>query len=187
MLAADGAAVGRSSKNVFMMDVSLWRTCGTPFSRHHIPPPDHSSWKWSSCTLQTVLTLLWRTNAFLGTFVILRLHIVHQSPFASLTTNHFTVFMEAFYSCLKQSIQRQKSFFGVMVSLKDVCPAGKKDNTMPALCVFLAILKSKNSLFFQQYEHIWISLLGSLFLQKRSRMRLHWCIKDYGRNRTFRE
>lgn len=68
---------------------------------------------------------------------------------------------------------KTKNTFGVMVSQKDVCPAGKKDNRMPALCFFLAILKSKNSLFFQQYEHIWISLLGSLFLQRRSRMRLH--------------
>lgn len=108
MLAAQWTAVARSSKNVFMMDVCLWRTCGTPFSRHHVPPPDHSSWKWSSHKLQTVLTLLWRTNAFLGTFVIPRLRIVHQSPFASITTNHFAVFLEAFYSGLKQSIQKQK-------------------------------------------------------------------------------
>lgn len=138
MLAAHWTAVARSSKNVFMMDVCLWRTCGTPFSRHHVPPPDHSSWKWSSHKLQTVLTLLWRTNAFLGTFVIPRLRIIHQSPFASITTNHFAVFMEAFYSGLKQSIQRQKSW-------KDVCPEGKWQNP----CIF----QSKNSFFFQLYEH----------------------------------
>lgn len=46
--------------------------------------------------MQTVRTLLWRTNAFLETFIILSPRIIHLSLLASLTTNLFPVFMEAF-------------------------------------------------------------------------------------------
>lgn len=130
----------------------MWDSC------FQAPRPTPRSLLMKMIHKQTVLTLLWRTNAFLGTFVILRPHIIYQSPFASLTTNLFTVFMVAFNTCLKQSIRADILFFfpffffDVPLSLKDECAPKKDYNRMPVLCVFLVSLKSSDGLL---SVHVW--------------------------------
>lgn len=164
---------------------NMWDSC----FQAPLPPPDHSSWKWSTCILQTVLTMLWRTNAFLGTFVILRPRIIHQSPFASLTTHPATVFMVAFNTYLRQSIQTEIHILA-SPSKMDVT-LEKDDNRVHTFFLyFWSFSRAKI-----EYYPGSISTGGYLcwahsmcaFLHTRSKMWLHWCINGYGSDRTLRE
>lgn len=179
MLAADGAPVRQGAlRNALMMDVSLWGTCGDSCFQAHMPPPPSPtrSLLVKMIHMQTVLTLLWRTNAFLGTFVIAGPRVVHQSPFACLYHQTLSaLFTGAFNTCWRQSIQTEIHSFGVTVSLKDECAPEEDDNRMPTLCFFFFLLKEKELLS----ERRWVAPPASqyvcAFLHRRSKMWLQRC------------
>lgn len=161
MLAADGAAIGRSSKNVFMMDVSLRRTCGTPVSRRHEPTPRSRLMK--VIHMQTANCANAAVKDKCISWNICHTEALHHSSESICLLNYQPS------HCIHGSIQylfeavdtNRNSLFGVKVSIKDGCALKNDDNRMPTLCVLLVILKSKNGLLSRQYEHRWISLLGS--------------------------
>lgn len=135
------ARKGSSPRNVSMMDVSPHVTCWIPVSGPLVSAPDCSMWKLSAC----------RTNV---KDKCVSSKICYAEP--SRRSSEFICFLNChplsprIHSRIQYALQavdmNRNDFFGVKVSLKDVCPLRNDDDKTPALDVLWVIYKSKKGL-----------------------------------------
>lgn len=141
MLSVDGAAVGRSCRDVFMMNVksvqNMWDSCFPalcPTPRSLLMKVIHMQTANRTNTAMKDKCISWNTKA------------LHHSSEPIWLLNYQP------FHCIHGSIQylfeavntSRNSFFGVKVSLKDGCVLKNDDNRKPALCVLQVVLSSEN-------------------------------------------
>lgn len=137
---------------------NMWDSCFPP----PCPSPSNpSSWKWSTCELQTVLRLLWKTNAFLETFVTPMPYHYSSEPIWLCNYQPFHFIHGSIQYSFEAVNTSRNSFFPVKVSLKCRYDLKTDDNKTATLCVLQVMLRNKNGWLSWNYEHRWISSLAA--------------------------